>query len=71
LHLFAKEVAMALEKTVTCERISTAVVGLEVPHCHLHLMPINKIADFGFSQPPLKMSQEELAGLAQAIRNNL
>lgn len=71
LHLFAKEIARAIEKTVNCERIATAVVGLEVPHCHLHLIPINKISDFSFERPHLEMTQEELAELAASISQNL
>ncbi len=71
LHLFAKEIARAIEKTVDCERIATAVVGLEVPHCHLHLIPVRQISDFSFERPPLTLSDEEMASLAEAIRKNL
>jgi histidine triad (HIT) family protein len=71
LHLFAKEIARAIEKTVECKRIATAVVGLEVPHCHLHLIPINEIADFSFERPHLEMSSQELSALAESIAKNL
>jgi histidine triad (HIT) family protein len=71
LHLFAKEIARAIEKTVDCKRIATAVVGLEVPHCHLHLIPINRIADFSFERPHVEMKPEEMAALAEAIRKHL
>lgn len=71
LHLFAKEIARAIEKTVDCERIATAVVGLEVPHCHLHLIPIKQIADFSFEGPHVEMTPEELSSLATEIAQNL
>jgi len=59
MHVFAKKIAKALEKAVPCKRIGTAVVGLEVPHAHLHLIPVNKIADISFEHPKLKLSPEE------------
>ncbi len=70
LMTFAKGVAKAVEATVSCERIGVAVVGLEVPHAHVHLIPINSIEDMSFSRPKLSPSQEELAGTAEAIRKN-
>lgn len=66
LMVFAKRVAVALREVVPCKRIGIAVVGLEVPHAHVHLMPINAISDLGFRQP-LEMSSEELAALAAQI----
>jgi histidine triad (HIT) family protein len=71
LHVFAREVARAIERTVSCARIGTAVVGLEVPHAHLHLVPINEIGDLNFNNPRKEFSQEELAQLASDIRANL
>ena len=71
LQLFAKEVAIAIKAAIPCERIGTAVIGLEVPHAHIHLIPINSIADINFSKPKLKMSQEELAETAAQIRAKL
>ncbi|MEL6256634.1 MAG: HIT family protein [Bacteroidota bacterium] len=71
LQLFAKEVAIALKAAIPCERIGTTVIGLEVPHAHIHLIPINSIADLNFSKPKLKMSQEELAETAAQIRAKL
>ena len=68
LHVFAKKVAKAIEKAVPCQRIGTAVVGLEVPHAHLHLIPINSISDISFTKEKLKPSQEELAATANKIR---
>lgn len=66
LMVFAKRVAVALREVVPCKRIGVAVVGLEVPHAHVHLMPINAISDLGFRQP-LEMTPEELAALAAQI----
>jgi len=66
---FAKEVGKRIEKVVPCERIGIAVIGLEVPHCHIHLVPINGIHDLDFSRPKLEFSQEEFAEIAAAIRN--
>jgi histidine triad (HIT) family protein len=70
LHVFAKKVAKAIEKAVPCQRIGVAVVGLEVPHAHVHLIPINSMADMNFANKK-KMSQEELAQIAEKIRQYL
>jgi len=70
LHLFAKRVAKAVEKTIECKRIGIAVIGLEVPHTHVHLVPLNAIGDLDFSNPKLSPSQEELAEVAEKIRQN-
>lgn len=71
LQVFAKEVALALQAAVPCERIATAVVGLEVPHAHIHLMPIRQMSDFGFGKPPVELSSEEMKALAADIRSHL
>lgn len=71
LHLFAKEVASALKKAIPCLRIGTAVIGLEVPHTHIHLIPMNSMDDLNFNKPKLKLSQEELAEIAASIRSHL
>ncbi len=71
LMLFAKQVAKAIERTVTCQRIGVAVIGLEVPHAHVHLVPMNSLHDLDFSKPRVKLSQEEYVQLAQAIADNL
>jgi len=65
---FAKNVAGAIEKVVDCKRVGLSVVGLEVPHAHLHLIPLNAISDMRFDKEPLSMSNEELASLARDIR---
>lgn len=67
LQLFAKRVAAAVEKAVPCKRIATAVIGLEVPHAHIHLVPINKEADMDFRAPKKQVSPERMAEIAEAI----
>jgi len=69
INLFAKEGATKLQRTVPCRRIGVAIIGLEVPHAHVHLIPLNTMADINFSAERLKMSNEELAALASEIRN--
>ena len=71
LHLFAKKVARAIDKSVECERVGVAVVGLEVPHAHVHLIPINSIGDLSFANPKLKLSEEEFKELTDTIKSNL
>ncbi|MBL7923495.1 MAG: HIT family protein [Bacteroidia bacterium] len=71
LWLFAKSLAPAIEKAVPCKRIGIAVIGLEVPHAHIHLVPLNHIGDINFSKPKLSPGQEELARTAAAIRSYL
>lgn len=71
LHLFAKEVAAALKKAIPCKRIGTAVIGLEVPHTHIHLIPINHVEDINFSRPKLTLSNEELSHIAESIREKI
>lgn len=68
---FAKNIAAAMEKAMPCERIGISVIGLEVPHAHVHLIPLRSMDDINFSRPKLKMSQEELARIAAAIRQYL
>lgn len=70
LMQFAKKVAIALEKAVPCERIGVTVIGLEVPHAHVHLIPINALNDMNFAKPKLTMSAEELEMLAASISAN-
>ena len=69
LHLFSKGVAKAIEKAIPCLRIGVAVIGLEVPHCHVHLIPLNSMDDMNFSRPKLNPSPEELANVADRIRS--
>lgn len=68
---FAQKVAKAIKKSIACKKVGVAVVGLEVPHAHIHLVPINSVEDMNFSKPKLKPSQEELAEIAEKIKQNL
>ncbi len=68
---FAKNVAIAIKKVVPCNRIGISVVGLEVPHAHVHLIPINSVNDMNFSNEKLKFSKEEFEIIALEIGNNL
>ncbi|GAB4335130.1 MAG: HIT family protein [Flammeovirgaceae bacterium] len=71
MQLFAKPIAKAIKSAIPCKKIGTAVIGLEVPHAHLHLVPINSADDLNFTRPKLKLSQEELAMIATKIKSNL
>lgn len=64
---FSREVALAIEKVIPCKRIGIAVVGLEVPHAHIHLVPLQSIYDIDFSRPKLKFSPEEFRMIAERI----
>lgn len=70
LLAFAKKVAPAIEKTIPCKRIGMAVIGLEVPHAHIHLIPMNSLADMDFTKK-IKPTQDELAETAAKIRGYL
>lgn len=70
LMQFSRTVAKALEKTVPCKRVGVAVIGLEVPHVHVHLIPLNEMDDMRFTNK-VKLEKEEFEGLAQEIRQNL
>lgn len=70
LMTFAKKVAHAIEATVPCRRIGVSVVGLEVPHAHVHLIPIDSVADMSFTRERASFTEEELIELAAAIREN-
>lgn len=71
LNLFAKKVARAIDKSVTCQRVGIAVIGLEVPHAHVHLVPLNDIGDLNFANPKLKLSPGEFKRIAETIASNL
>ncbi len=68
LMTFAKPIAKALEKVVSCKRIGMSVIGLEVPHVHIHLVPMNSADDVNFTRPKLKPSAEELSQMAGQIK---
>lgn len=67
---FAHKVAKALEKTVSCNRIGMTVVGLEVPHAHVHLIPINNVSDINFTSKKVSMEHEEFVTIAKKIASN-
>ena len=69
INLFARDVARKIEKAITCERIGVAIIGLEVPHAHVHLVPLNSVQDINFSREKLQISQERLAEIAESIRS--
>ncbi|MBN2616026.1 MAG: HIT family protein [Bacteroidales bacterium] len=68
LMVFAKKVGKAIESVIECKRMGITVIGLEVPHTHVHLIPINTIYDMDFKQPKLKFAQEEFEHIADQIR---
>lgn len=68
LNLFAKKVALAIGKAISCNRVAVSVIGLEVPHTHIHLIPMNSMGDVNFSRPKLTPSKEALADTAEKIR---
>jgi len=71
LLIFAKPIAKAIEQSFPCNRIGMVTVGLEVPHAHLHLIPINDAKDMEFSQPKLKLSKEEYEAIQKNIQSHL
>ncbi len=71
MMVFAKKVALAIDKVMDCKRVGIAVLGLEVPHAHIHLIPINGLYDIEFSKPKLKLSKEEFQEIAEMIRKEL
>ena len=66
---FAQSVAMRIARVVPCDRVGMTVIGLEVPHAHVHLIPIDRMSDMDFAKPKLKLTHEELAAIAERIRN--
>jgi histidine triad (HIT) family protein len=71
LHLFSKIIASAVKQAVPCRKIGVVVIGLEVPHAHIHLVPINEVGDINFAKPKLKPTAEELQAVAERIRSFL
>lgn len=68
---FSKKVAHAIKQEIPCLRIGVCVIGLEIPHAHVHLIPLNSMGDINFSKPKLKLSQEELASIASRIARHV
>ncbi|MBP7781119.1 MAG: HIT family protein [Paludibacteraceae bacterium] len=71
LMLFAKKVALAQKEAIPCQRIGVAVLGMEVPHVHIHLVPLDNEKDLNFSNPKLKLSDEEMSEIAKKISNKI
>ena len=71
LWSFTQLVAKAMEKVIACERIGVAVIGLEVPHAHIHLVPLKNMTNINFEKPKLKFSPEEFEEIAQKIRKEI
>ena len=71
LHAFSKKVALGLKKAVPCIRIGLAVIGLEVPHVHIHLVPMSGIDDLNFARPKLRLTPEEFSEIATSIAKEL
>jgi histidine triad (HIT) family protein len=69
--LFAQPIAKAIEKTMDCKRCGISVVGLEVPHAHIHLVPINTANDLNFTQPKITVDKEEMLSIQQLLREAL
>ena len=70
LNLFAKKVAKAIEASVSCQRIGVAVVGLEIPHTHVHLVPLNSMNDINFDKPKLDLSKDKMKAITALIQDN-
>ena len=70
LFVFSKKVARAIKKSFPCDRVGVTVIGLEVPHAHIHLIPINGLTDMEFSQPKLKLEAEEMHVICEKIKSN-
>lgn len=68
LHVFSQKVAKQIEKAIPCKRIGVAVIGLEVPHAHVHLVPLQNVSDINFQREKMDLSEEELAKTAASIR---
>jgi len=70
LHIFAKKVAIAIKKEIKCNRIGIAVIGMEVPHAHIHLIPINSMDDMNFQNKKLKLPPQEMEAIADKIKSS-
>ena len=70
LMIFSKKVAQKMQRAISCERIGVAVIGLEVQHAHIHLVPLDTVGDIDFSQPKLQLSATEMTEISDSIRIN-
>ncbi|MDA3891937.1 MAG: HIT family protein [Salinivirgaceae bacterium] len=71
LHVFAQKIAKAIDKTIACKRVAVIVLGLEVPHAHIHLIPMDSESDVRFSNKKREFSQEEFIAIAELIKKNI
>lgn len=71
LQLFAKKIAKALKLAVPCKKVGVSVIGLEVPHTHIHLIPMNNVEDMNFSKPKLKIEDKRMIEISSKIQENL
>ena len=71
MNFFSKKVAIGIEKVIKCKRIGVSVIGLEVPHAHIHLIPINSISDMNFSNPKLELTEKEFLAIEEEIKKEI
>tara|TARA_B100000780_G_scaffold58963_1_gene37614 strand:- start:416 stop:820 length:405 start_codon:yes stop_codon:yes gene_type:complete len=71
INIFAKKIAVAIEKAIPCKRVGVAIIGLEVPHAHMHLIPLNSVEDINFERKKLSLSEAEFKEIAEAIKYQL
>jgi histidine triad (HIT) family protein len=71
INLFAKGIALAIKNAIPCKRVGVAIIGLEVPHAHIHLIPLNSVEDINFERQKLKLTHNEFEEIAEAIRKQL
>ncbi len=71
MHVFAKKVARAIDRVIECKRVGMAVLGLEVPHAHIHLIPINNLGDINFDNPRVQLTEDEFKDTAKKINENV
>lgn len=71
LLAFSRKIALAMKKVIPCERIGVSIIGLEVPHAHVHLVPINSISDLNFERDKLKFTEEEMFSIANKISSSI
>ncbi len=70
LMVFSKRVAKAVEASISCKRVGVAVIGLEVPHVHIHLVPLQTVGDINFTKPPVSVNSDEMESIAHKIQSN-
>lgn len=71
LFIFSKSISIAIQKAIPCARVGISVIGLEVPHTHVHLVPMNNVSDMNFSKPKIVISPERMVAIAESIKSFL